>query len=74
MIEQFDYIAKPNLNNFVHSVKYDTIEDCVQYLNEYTGVDMKPFEWCDLGKIIKVYADGSSTQVDTLFGKPLYFS
>ena len=57
------YVAKPNLNNMTHSKEFETKKECVEYLQEYTGVIMGwernkktkeiIYDWELIGKLYK---------------------
>lgn len=57
------YIAKPYLNKNVGTKEFDDIEKAVQYLEQYTGIQMsfevnkktkeKTYDWELIGKLIR---------------------
>lgn len=58
------FLAKPNLNNNLHTKTFESKEDAVKYLEEVTGhkmyfeVDRKTkerkYDWELVGKLVKV--------------------
>lgn len=57
------YIAKPYLNNMMHSKEFATKKEAVAYLEEFTGVEMAyernrktkeiTYDWEIIGKLYK---------------------
>ena len=58
------YMAKPNLNNSLHSKTFATKKEAVKYLEEVTGYKMdfevdrktkvKTYDWELVGKLVEV--------------------
>ena len=58
------YCAKPYLNNTLHAKTFATKEECVKYLEEFTGIEMswerdsktkeKIYDWELVGKLFPV--------------------
>jgi hypothetical protein len=56
-------LAKPNVSNNLNSKQFESFEECVAYLTEYTQPDVTIHmdEWIALGKILTVNSDGTTT-------------
>lgn len=59
------YLAKPNNKNLTNSRQFATMNEAMEYLNEFTAsedtVAMPIDEWIVIGKLLQVNADGSMT-------------
>lgn len=56
-------LAKPNTSNTMNAKQFESFEECVAYLTEYTQpeVTIHMDEWIALGKILTVNPDGTTT-------------
>ena len=59
------YLAKPNNKNLTNSRQFATMNEAMEYLNEFTAsedtVAMPIDEWIVIGKLLQVNADGTMT-------------
>jgi len=46
------YLAKPKLTSCYGEKYFKTLGDAVNYLNKYTGYNLKPDDWKMVGKIL----------------------
>ena len=53
------FIAKPYNENFLKSISFNSIDEAVNYLNEYTGTKMPAKDWSLVNKLFFVKSNGT---------------